>query len=173
VERKEEVRVALEIRTSLRPERPGTTPEGDKKQRESSERERKRTDNPDQKTDRNKGEEKANPNKKERQKHQQNKKGTRRAEAQQRQGKRGEKQEREGGAKIVTPSVPISEWPGEQGLGLKDQGATMKQLERRGTDSPDQSAARKARYQLKENNQENTSTGKDRRQGDVKPMNRQ
>ena len=106
--------MALEIRTSLRPERPGTTPEGDKKQRESSERERKRTDNPDQKTDRNKGEEKANPNKKERQKHQQNKKGTRRAEAQQRQGKRGEKQEREGGAKIVTPSVPISEWPGEQ-----------------------------------------------------------
>ena len=102
-----------------------------------------------------------------------NKKGARRAEAQQSQGKRGEKQEREGGARIVTPSVPISGWPGEQGLGLKDQGATMKQVERRGTDSPDQSAARKARYQLKENNQENTSTGKDRRQGDVKPMNRQ
>ena len=53
MERKEEVRVALEIRTSLRPERPGTTPEGDKKQRDS--RERKRTDNPGQNTDRNKG----------------------------------------------------------------------------------------------------------------------
>ena len=46
----------------------------------------------------------------------------------------------------------------------------MKQMERRGTDSPDQSAARKARYQVKENNQGNTNTGKDRRQGDVKPM---
>ena len=66
--------------------------------------------------------------------------------------------------KIVTPCVPISEWPGELGLGLKDQGATMKQLERRGTDSPDQSAARKFRYQVMEKEQENTNTGKDRRQ---------
>ena len=49
----------------------------------------------------------------------------------------------------------------------------MKQLERRGTDSPDQSAARKARYQVMENKQGNTKTGKDRRQGDVRPMNRQ
>ena len=68
--------------------------------------------------------------KKERQKHQQNKKGARRAEAQQRRGKRREKRERKGGAKRVTLSVPIREWPGELGLGLKDQGTTMKQLER-------------------------------------------
>jgi hypothetical protein len=36
--RKGEVRVALEIRTSLRPERPGTTPKGNVRQRESKER---------------------------------------------------------------------------------------------------------------------------------------
>ena len=48
-EGKEEMRVALEIRTSLRPERLGTIPEGYKKQRERrDERKSKSTDNPDQ-----------------------------------------------------------------------------------------------------------------------------
>ena len=41
--------MALEIRTSLRPERPGTTPEGNVRQRESREREGER----EQKTGRN------------------------------------------------------------------------------------------------------------------------
>ena len=48
-EGKEEMRVALEIRTSQRPERLGTIPEGYKKQRERrDERKSKSTDNPDQ-----------------------------------------------------------------------------------------------------------------------------
>ena len=47
-EGKEEMRVA-EIRTNLRPERPGTTPEGYKQQRERrDERKSKSTDHPDQ-----------------------------------------------------------------------------------------------------------------------------
>ena len=166
--------MALEIRTSLRPERPGTTPEGDKKQRESrDERERKRNDNPGQNTDRNKGEEKANPNKKERQKHQQ--KQERGPKSRSTTAPREERREtRKRRWSQNSHTFRTDQWMARGArVGLKDQGATMKQLERRGTDSPDQSAARKARYQLKENNQENTSTGKDRRQGDVKPMKRQ
>ena len=77
-------RVALEIRTSLRPERPGTTPERDKKtereqgregtEREQTTRTRKRTETRERKQQ--------TQTKKGRQKHHKNKKGTRRAEAQ-------------------------------------------------------------------------------------------
>jgi len=39
-EGRREMRVALEIRTSLRPERPGTTPEGEARSKKEGERER-------------------------------------------------------------------------------------------------------------------------------------
>ena len=48
----------LEIRTSLRPERPGTTPEGNERQEKSKDKRKgKRKDKPDQKRDESKGKE--------------------------------------------------------------------------------------------------------------------
>ena len=64
MERKGEVRVALEIRTSLRPERPGTTPEGNKKQRESRERRRERESRTQTRKRKRKGKGKSEPKQK-------------------------------------------------------------------------------------------------------------
>ena len=124
MERKEEVRVALEIRTSLRPERPGTTPEGNVRQRESREREGER----EQKTGRNetgKRSEGAKAKDTEGQTH----------PTQKHTREREKERSINGGDKVVTPLVKICRrlWGVEQGQKGSEHKETIK---RRGTDSP-------------------------------------
>ena len=156
------MRVALEIRTSLRPERPGTPPEGNVKQGESRERRgEKRQKTGRTETDRRSEGARA--------------KGTERQRRTQHQSaQEGEKKERSrnGGAKVVTPSVKISGWLWgyEQSQRASEHNETIRGGE--ALTVLDQSAARKARYQKVEKKRGETNQGRTRRQGDVRPINR-
>ena len=117
--------MALEIRTSLRPERPGTTPEGNEKQGESRERRGEKR----QKKDRT---ETARRSEGARAKDTESQRRTQHQSAQ--EGGRKERS-RNGRAKVVTPLVKISGWHRgyEQGQRARERNGTIK---RRGTDSP-------------------------------------
>ena len=119
------MRVALEIRTSLRPERPGTPPEGNVKQGESRERRgEKRQKTGRTETDRRSEGARAKDTERQRR-------------TQHQSAQEGEKKERSrnGGAKVVTPSVKISGWLWgyEQSQRASEHNETIRG---RGTDSP-------------------------------------
>ena len=119
------MRVALEIRTSLRPERPGTPPEGNVKQGESRERRgEKRQKTGRTETDRRSEGARAKDTERQRR-------------TQHQSAQEGEKKERSrnGRAKVVTPSVKISGWLWgyEQSQRASEHNETIRG---RGTDSP-------------------------------------
>ena len=123
--------MVLEIRTSLRPERPDTTPEGEARSKKEGEREEEREpDNPVQSAARgvrSREERKSKQRKNRRDSEAGNRKGQD-AKTQRMQG------ERRAGDERIRRDTEVD---------LRDQGATRGNEKRRGTDSPEQSAARK------------------------------
>ena len=136
----------LEIRTSLRPERPGTTPKGNVRQRESKERKGEREQKTGR-TEKGKGNEGAKANDTEGQTHPTHK--------QTRERERGKITKR--WRQVVTPSVRSRR---QRGVEQDQKGSGQKEtIKRRGTDSPGPVCGQKSQVPSNGNKETKTEGG--------------